>query len=259
MGDRLNTLIMKHVFGFEITRHTPLNCELSGIGSGLGQFTYADSPWISAAERLTGIIWPETYIWGTGFIKYGMTKPFYRKKMHFAAIRGKLSLRCAEAILGEKIACSLGDGGILSDQLLVRMPEKMYSCGIAAHYKEQNHPAFSDLASQIPNSILIDVKEDPLEVIKKIAQCECIISSSLHALIVADSLGIPNIHLRVSDVMLGDGFKYDDYYSSYGVEHRCWKYHPGMQTDINEIRKGYAITSAMTDFQKSEMLRAFPF
>lgn len=259
MGDRLNTLIMKRVFGYTITRHTPLTCELSGIGSGLGQFTYANTPWISAVEHITGKLWPETYVWGTGFIEYGITNSFYRKKMRFAAVRGKLSQQCAEAILGEKISCVLGDGGILSDQLLVRKPRKIYNCGIVAHYKEQNHLAFAEVAGQIPKSIMIDVRSDPIEVIQDIAKCECIISSSLHALVVADSLGIPNIHLEVSDAMLGDGFKYDDYYSSFGVVHRPWKYYPGMRVNLDDVYRGYLILPSMTDFQKSEMIRAFPF
>ena len=259
MGDRLNALIMDRVFGREIERHTPLTCELSGIGSGLGQFTYSEKPWLAAIECGTGKIWPETWIWGTGFIKHGMDKPFYRKKMHFSAVRGELSKKCVETILKKRIACPMGDGGILSDQLLARRPRPVYTCGIAAHYKGQGHPAFTEMAAQIQGSILIDVKADPLEVIRQIAQCECIVSSSLHALVIADSFGIPNIHLAVTNAMLGDGFKYDDYYSSFGVKHRCWRYFSGMRPDLDELYGNYEITRTMTDRQKQEMIRAFPF
>jgi hypothetical protein len=44
-----------------------------------------------------------------------------------------------------------------------------------------------------------------------------VISSSLHGLIVADSLGIPNVWLRLSPDVLGGDYKFKDYYSVFGL------------------------------------------
>ena len=43
------------------------------------------------------------------------------------------------------------------------------------------------------------------------------ISSSLHGLIASDSLGIPNMRFVASDKIIGGDYKYNDYYSSYGI------------------------------------------
>ena len=45
--------------------------------------------------------------------------------------------------------------------------------------------------------------------------CICILSSSLHWLIFADSLGIPNRRIVLSDEIIGGDLKFDDYYSVY--------------------------------------------
>lgn len=45
--------------------------------------------------------------------------------------------------------------------------------------------------------------------------CKCILSSSLHGLIFADALGIPNRRIVLSDEIIGGDLKFDDYYSVY--------------------------------------------
>ena len=52
---------------------------------------------------------------------------------------------------------------------------------------------------------------------KIISECECIISSSLHGLIIADSFLIPNQMVHLTDKLYGDGFKFDDYYSNFDI------------------------------------------
>ena len=39
----------------------------------------------------------------------------------------------------------------------------------------------------------------------------------MHGLIVADALGIPNIRMILSDKITGGDYKYDDYYSAFGI------------------------------------------
>lgn len=260
MGDKLNGLIMKNVFGYEIVRCTPLTCELSGIGSGLGHFMLSDKKHIAMAEKCSGILFPETYIWSTGFIENKENlSGLYRKKIVFRAVRGELSKAIIQQLTGKRIDIPTGDGGLLASLTLNKKKEKRYDVGIIAHYKEQQHPAFKKLCEQFPGSIFINVKKEPLNVIEEISRCECIISSSLHGLIIADSLGIPNIHLHVTDALLGDGFKFDDYYSSFGLKHKFLDWNQEKLISLYQVYDRYEISGQAVEQKKEELIKAFPF
>ena len=70
------------------------------------------------------------------------------------------------------------------------------------------------------SAALIDVRMPPKDVVNAISRCNYVISSSLHGLIVADSLKIPNLWVKSSDSIIGGEFKYHDYYSCFNVERR---------------------------------------
>lgn len=260
MGDMLNVMIIEQLFGYKVKRHTFLTGELSAIGSGLGQFTLRENPLIACAEKIAGKLFPTVAIWGTGFVCYKeKDTPFYRRNMRFAAVRGELSKKRVEDILGKELDIPTGDAGILASYLLSEPVEKKYSVGIIAHYKEQDEPVFQKLVETYPQSLFIDVRQTPDVVIRKIASCECIISSSLHGLIIADGLGIPNIHIKVSDKLLGDGFKFDDYYSAYHLPHTQVDINKDKLPTIEWINEHYQITSEMVDEKKRDMIQSFPY
>ena len=70
MGDKLNVRIIEQLFGYKVRRHTFLTGEISGISSGLGQFTLRDNPFLAVAERIAGFLFPTVTVWGTGFVCY---------------------------------------------------------------------------------------------------------------------------------------------------------------------------------------------
>lgn len=260
MGDRLNVLIMKQCFGAEAVRRTPITCQLSGIGSGLGQFTVSPKKLLGLAEKISGIFFRKVYIWGTGFINYTeKDAPFYRKDMCFCAVRGELSKKRAEKLLGLSLDIPMADGGLLADELINVQCEKKYKIGIIAHFWEQDAPVFEKLHKKFENSIVIDLKKDPIKVLEEIASCECIISSSLHGLIVADSFHIPNLHMVATDKLLGDGFKFDDYYSAYGIKHKFITAKEAEQIEIADIIERYEITAESVEEKKKQLKACFPF
>lgn len=59
----------------------------------------------------------------------------------------------------------------------------------------------------------------PISVLHDIARCEYILSSSLHGLVVADALGIPNAWILLSDKVHGNGFKFRDYHSAFNCSY----------------------------------------
>lgn len=261
MGDRLNKMIIEKLFGYKVEQHTFLTGELSGIGSGLGQFTLRENKMIALAERISGLLFPNVTIWGTGFICYKeQDSKFYRKNIKFAAVRGELSRKRVEKILGRQLAIPTGDAGILANYLLQNEKiQKKYEVGIIAHFREQDEVVFKQLIEHYDGSVFIDLCQDPLSVIRQIAECKTVISSSLHGLIVADSFHIPNIHIIVSNKLMGDGFKFDDYYSAYGLKHKFLKMGTDNFPELAWIKQHYALTAKMIEKKKEDLINAFPF
>lgn len=260
MGDILNKNIIEKLFGYDVVRKNYLFGEVSGIGSGLGNYTLEGSLFKKIAKKISNIISPTVYIWGTGFVRYkDIDCKLYKKNTNFCAVRGELSKKRIEKLVGKKMDIPTGDAGILASYLLDKLPKKKYSVGIIAHYKEKDEKVFSDLLNKFENSTFIDVQDTPLNVTKKIAECETIISSSLHGLIIADSLGVPNVHIIVTDNLLGDGFKFDDYYSAYGLKHEYIDMNKKSIDNLEQIVKNYKITKEMVDEKKEIMKKSFPF
>ena len=260
MGDLLNIHICKELFGFDVKRHTVLTAEMSAIGSGLGNFTWSDRKFLYVLQKLFSFNPQNVAIWGTGFISYEkQDRSFFRKNITFHAVRGKLSKQRVEKILNKKLDIPTGDAGLLASYLIKKMPDKKYAVGIVPHFREQDAPYFSSLKNQFNHSVIINLREDPLEVIKQIAQCEVIISSSLHGLIVADSFGIPNLHVIATDKLRGDGFKFKDYYSSFDLEVTPIDLKNETVPALEDIADNYKITKQMVDKKKEELLACFPF
>ncbi len=260
MGDLLSPLILRRCFGLESERRPFLTGELSAIGSGLGQFCYHGGALMRARQFINGFTHPLVYVWGTGFINYAESQGrFFKRRMEFCAIRGELSRRAAERMTGRRLDIPTGDAGILASALLDEAPEKRWELGIVPHLCDLGDPAVEGLLERYENAVLIDVRGDPLAVVRQIAQCGAILSSSLHGLIVADSFHIPNLHLVLGDRLLGDGFKFDDYYSAYGLTHRPWDLRSSPAAPaVEEIQERYAVSPAMAEEKKRLMLESFP-
>jgi len=198
LGDKLTPLLLDY-FGVPYEWSPPDKAALFGTGSILHRVPL----------RYRGIVW------STGAL-------FCEEKHDLSAasvfaIRGKLSLSQIECC--ERDAVCLGDGGLLSS-LFFRPCRKRYKLGVIPHYAHADEPIFAELEEH-PEMKRIDICDEPRSVIQQIGQCEHIISSSLHGLIIADSLGVPNRWIDVpgnSPKILGSGFKVRDYYSIFDFE-----------------------------------------
>jgi pyruvyltransferase len=122
------------------------------------------------------------------------------------AVRGALSL----AGLARREDVLLGDPMVLLG-LIASCP--VYSdgpVGLVPHVSEMGYAR----RMKIPGVKIIDPGHDPWRVIRDIAGCSRIFSQSLHGLIVADTLQIPNVWIAPSLKMVGDSFKFADYFST---------------------------------------------
>ena len=259
MGDLLNPLIIEKLYGCKVERNSFLTGEMCAIGSCLNQYTYHGNILMRIQQLINRFKNPHTYVWGTGFIDYDDAKGhFFKRDMEFLAVRGELTRKNIEHMTGRKYDIPTGDAGILADLLLDEIPDKKYDIGIIPHICDLADPAVEDIAGNYENACLINVKEDPIEVIRQIAMCRTVISSSLHGLIVADSFNIPNMHVIISDRPKGDGYKFDDYYSAYGIEHTARDLRCSSLPSISEVRDAYKITPQMVSEKKKLMYESFP-
>jgi pyruvyltransferase len=134
----------------------------------------------------------------------------------FAAVRGELSKKN----LGLARDIPTGDLGLLAKCLLKKVPiEKKYAIGLIPHFVDKMHPWVQQMKQILGHrGCVIEVQDSATNVINQVAQCDLIVSSSLHGIIVSDALGIPNVWIELSDKVLGSGFKFWDYNSSIDYE-----------------------------------------
>ncbi|SHL15681.1 polysaccharide pyruvyl transferase family protein [Flavobacterium xanthum] len=151
-------------------------------------------------------------ILGTGAIDSNTKIQFLNAKI--IGLRGKYTKRN----LGIVDTIVLGDPGLLADRLIQKDRSfKKFELGIIPHYSDANNAAIQKLKLKYGSAIsIINVRQQPITVLKEMDACKHIISSSLHGLICADSLGIPNRWIKLSE-LLGNDFKFNDYYSVFDI------------------------------------------
>ena len=84
-----------------------------------------------------------------------------------------------------------------------------YRPGLVPHYVDRG----TRLSACEPRNKAPDV-HDPLSFLKEMAECEVVASSSLHGLVFAEALGIPNLWVKASEEIAGGTFKFDDWFST---------------------------------------------
>ncbi len=179
-------------------------------------------------------------VWGSGLIS-PITKPVLTRKLNIYALRGKLTL----SILKNQsqrggiqfLSNSLGDPGLLSNLIYdCSDVQKEYSLGVIPHYVDKDLKIL-DVFRGNNDVNIIDVQNSPENVITEIAKCNRIVSSSLHGLIVADSLNIPNARMILSNQIVGGDFKYMDYYSVFKSGQRLVLESNDLCRIMNDLKK----------------------
>lgn len=155
-----------------------------------------------------------TVIWGSGALADDVVAV---KPKKVCSVRGPLT---RQLLMSQGIDCPerYGDPALLISRYVRPSFEKRYKLGIIPHYKDFNHPAVAEYAKYHPDVLIIKMQgyDKWTDLPEQICQCERIISSSLHGLIMADSYRVPNSWVRLSDKIAGGDFKYQDYFASVG-------------------------------------------
>lgn len=152
-------------------------------------------------------------VWGSGLIReneqlVGIPKAVY-------AVRGPLS-RAALIKQGAECPEVFGDPALLLPRFFNPRVQQSFAVGIIPHYVDKTHPWLEQQARD-PQVKVLDIEADIQQFVRDVKSCEVILSSSLHGLICADSYGIPNAWIRLSDGVVGGNFKFRDYRLSIGA------------------------------------------
>ena len=160
-------------------------------------------------------------VWGSGIVNR-QTKI---KKAKFLAVRGPQTRKYLIE-LGYEVPEVYGDPALLLPLYYNPKIEKKFKYGIVPHYTDykivQNwfeHEKDVHLIDMMTN----DIESKTIEFL----QCEKIISSSLHGIIIAHAYGIPAVWQKFSDKVFGDDVKYQDYMESVGISF----YQPEIQSE----------------------------
>ena len=236
-------------------------CNALFVGSMLGRLMSNSS----LIVRLPSIIFlPSVKVWGGGYFDLKgreNVKPF--RRLDVQACRGVHTLERIKKEVGVKIAKDvvLADPGILASHFIdTSQNKKKFVLGIIPHYADKENELLSKI--KVTNAKEIDIQLSPEKFMNELSECENVISSSLHGLIAADSLGIPNVRMHVSGKLHGGDFKYHDYYSAYGMEEHTvidLTKQEFTDKDLPTIKESYKIKPEQVKKLQDKLLAAFPF
>ncbi|MCP9791140.1 polysaccharide pyruvyl transferase family protein [Vulcanococcus limneticus Candia 3F8] len=188
---------------------------------------YFDTPVAMALKRpnflcigstLNYLTTPQTIVWGAGVIDD--TLDLRAQPARVTAVRGPLT---RDFLLARGIDCPevYGDPALLIPYFYKPAPAERgpgRKMGIVPHYKDQTSPIFAAIRRAHPELEFIDIANYGTwtDFIDRVSACDVVFSSSLHGLIVAEAFGIPNQWVKITDNVLGQGFKFRDFFASVG-------------------------------------------
>ncbi|WP_130734323.1 polysaccharide pyruvyl transferase family protein [Flavobacterium sp. J27] len=150
-------------------------------------------------------------VWGSGIINC----EFKIKKATFLAVRGPQTRKYL-LNFGYQVPEVYGDPAILLPLFFNPVVEKKYKIGIVPHYKD--YEIVKNWYTNHKDIVVIDMMTNDVEAkTREFLECEKIISSSLHGIIIAHAYEIPAVWQKFSNKVFGDDIKYQDYFESVGL------------------------------------------
>lgn len=151
-------------------------------------------------------------VWGSGIISLDIPV----KKAKYLAVRGPQTRQYLTSF-GYDVPEVYGDPAILLPQFYHPNITKAFKFGVVPHYNDYN--VVRQFYKTNDEVKVINLMTDDVEMTtREILECEYIISSSLHGIIVAHAYNIPAIWVRFSDKLFGDNIKFIDYFESVEIK-----------------------------------------
>jgi len=202
-----------------------------------------------------------TVVWGSGIIK----KNEFIRNATFLAVRGPLT-RKRILEFGYNAPTIYGDPGILLPLFYEnKITIKKYKIGIIPHYVdyEDIHQFYkNDNRIKVIDLITLNIEFTTDEIL----ECEFIITSSLHGLIIAHAYRIPAIWIIFSNKLSGDNVKFYDYFESvdiiYNREFTFKVKNPDYDKIINLFKNNDSIlmpNEKIFNYRRDMLLKVCPF
>ncbi len=204
LGDDLNYYLLKELTGKEIVNQYNLyqkfHVNYCCVGSILD----------------SSLVNENSVVWGAGALLGEC--PIKMKPRKVCAVRGPLTRHYLQS---QNIECPsvFGDPALLLPIVYQPVGKKKYKVGVIPHYSDLRTDKLRLFLSQCGEGVqVIKLRGygDWKKVIDEINECDFIVSSSLHGIIISDAYNIPNVWVEFSDHVLGNGFKFRDYFLSVG-------------------------------------------
>ena len=184
-----------------------------------------------------------TVIWGGGAFQREI-KPLPTKPKEVLAVRGALT---RDYLLTNGVSCPqvYGDPALLLPLIYTPRFDAHKRVGIIPHFNDLKDQSVRNVREYYGDCELISLRgyDDWHTIIDQICNCDAILSSSLHGLILADAYQIPNVWVKFSDKTFEGDFKYMDYFSGVGrmsvepVDLRKNDWADKIQTRIKEYKR----------------------
>lgn len=252
-GDLLNIYLFDKIAHLKVKKARLKKANIVAVGSVLTSFF---------SKKSIKFVKKPIVVWGSGVVNNIENSSHLKRALDVRAVRGYLTLEClknkAHVSIAENVA--VGDPGLLISRFFdAAKVTKKYKLGIIPHYVDKNNILLNKI--KVSNSVVLDIQLAPEEFIYQLAQCEAVISSAMHGLIAADSLGIPNIRMILSDEILGGDYKFNDYYSALGISHhqkidlrKC----SFDENDLAKLLKNYSVSPSVVLNIQDNLLKTFP-
>ena len=199
-GDHISGEIVSHFFDvdFEICTDPSVAGKTLVVGSVLSNCYPTDS------------------VWGAGCIAPGEIG-HSKGKLQIHALRGPLTLQELRKSF-DVPAIPFGDPALLMGRIhKLSSSQPDYEYGVIPHWVDLGLLAVEKLRHL--GVKVIDIRQSTEDLLNEISSVKKLLSSSLHGLILADSMSIPNCRVQFSSNVIGGDFKFLDYCLSVGRTH----------------------------------------
>lgn len=191
-GDELGSLVFEKFCGHKVSWASPAESQVVVCGSVIEHLP----------EEWEGTVLGA----GTLFPDSGKLIPW----ADIRAVRGPLT-----AAMLSRGDVALGDPGLLASELVPPQVRDI-PLGVIPHWSDR----VLDLRPEFryPGRKVINVSRPALEVVRDIARCKKVVSSSLHGIILADAFGIPRrTELAPQMILEGGAHKFADHAAAVGI------------------------------------------